>query len=370
MAHRKAVLWLMLAAALTACGNPFSSASRSTGHSQGTPTPSATAQPTSSSAPQPVTAPVGVLVSSQAANSYTVSLVGVDGKVVATSEVSTPPAVNCLNGSTAPVTLPVSTSDSRVYFMDAQGVVRFLAPNGDSGRATTVPAGSATRRSMFAVSPDDQRIAVVVDDYTSSGATTKLYVEDLNGNGNHLDLFSETGARTLWPVGWHTANNLVLAVAPSCASTGGPFCCGIQELHVVDPATATRRFTIGSAVSCIVVGWPSRAGAICEDISTYTQATVLSWTALTQRTFKITQPTRALLSPNGRIVAIEPGPDTAFVDSSVALLAMQACAWIDDTHLMSGGDPQHPPKVADVTTGSMVTVAAQGDCGGRLPGGL
>src|SRR5438034_7005543 len=145
------------------------------------------------------------------------------------------------------------------------GVVRFLAPSGDSGRATTVPAGTASRRSMFAVSPDDQRIAVIVDDFNSTGASTKLYVEDLNGGGNHLDLFSQTGARTLWPVGWHGTNNLVVAVVASCSQGGGPFCCGPQELHVVDPATAARRFTLGSTIACGIAGSPSPAGAICWD---------------------------------------------------------------------------------------------------------
>src|SRR2546429_204782 len=141
-----------------------------------------------------------------------------------------------------------------------------LAASGDSGRATTVPAGTASRRSMFAVSPDDQRIAVIVDDFNSTGASTKLYVEDLDGGGNHLDLFSQTGARTLWPVGWHGTNNLVVAVVASGTQGGGPFCCGPQELHV--------------------------------------------------------------------------------------------------------GDPQHQPRVGNVTNGSMVPVAAQGDCAGRLPGSL
>src|SRR5207249_654951 len=182
-------------------------------------------------------------------------------------------------------------SDSRVYFMDAQGVVRFLAPDGTTGRATSVPAPTASRRAMFTVSPDDRRIAVVVNDYTASGASTKLYVEDLSGAGNHIDTFSQSGSRTLWPVGWHGTNNLVVAVVASCTSGGGPFCCGPLELHVVDPATATI-----------------------------------------------------------------PG--------------MFACTWLDDTHVLSGGDAQHQPRVADVVNGRIAPVAAQGDCAGRLPGGL
>lgn len=134
-----------------------------------------------------------MLVSSLLASTYTVSLVGVDATVVASAQASTPPFnVVCANAGAADVKAPVSTSNSRAYFSDAEGVVRFTAPNGDTGRATTIPIGSA-RRSMFAVSPDDKRIAVVVDEFTADGASTRLYVEDLNGGGNHVEVYTEVG---------------------------------------------------------------------------------------------------------------------------------------------------------------------------------
>jgi len=38
--------------------------------------------------------------------------------------------------------------------------------------------------------------------------------------------------------------------------------------------------------------------------------------------------------------------------------------------VLSGGDVQQQPRVGDMTTGNVVPVAAQGDCGGRIPGGL
>jgi hypothetical protein len=250
--------------------------------------------------------------------------------------------------------------------MDAQGVVRYLAPNGDAGRATTVPTGPA-RRAMFAVSPDDQRIAVIVDDFDATGALTTLYIEDLNGGGHHLNLYSQTGAYTLWPTGWHGTNNLVLAKVPSCTQGGGPFCCTPQEFHVVDPASAVRRFTVGDP-TCKLAGPPSPAGVVCEagDV----QANVLTWTGTTTRSFSIQGPTTAQLSPNGSLVAIEPSGDTIIQETSRTLAGMQACGWIDDTHVLSGGDAQHQPRVGDVTNGNAVAVAAQGDCAGRLPGGL
>jgi hypothetical protein len=312
-----------------------------------------------------VTGAYGVLVSPLTASGYAVSLVGIDGRVIASNQASSPAPVSCANAAAALVPLPVSTSNTRAYFMDAQGVVHFLAPNGDTGRATTVPIGTG-RRSMFAVSPDDQRIAVIVDDFNATGASTKLYVEDLNGGGHHIDLFSETGAFTLWPTGWHGTNNLVVAKIPACTQGGGPFSAGPQELHVIDPATAVRRFTIGSS-TCLIAGPPSPAGAVCE---TPSQATVLSWTAANVRSFAAEGLGAAFLSPDGSKVAIAPGPDTLLVEASRTITGMQACGWIDDTHLFSGGDAQHQPRVADVTTGNVAPIAAQGICAGRIPGGL
>jgi hypothetical protein len=360
----------VLLAATVACGGTNPSA----GHS-----PSSTAQasassqvsapaPTPSAAPQPLTGAYGLLVSiASAGGPYTVSLVGIDGKVAASGQASAPATVSCASAAGAPVPLPVSTSDTRAYFMDAAGTIRFLAPNGDTGHATAVPAGTGTRRSMFAVSPDDKRIAVVVADYTTNGASTKLYVEDLNGGGNHLDLFSESGARTLWPVGWHGTNNLVLAVVPSCTQGGGPFCCGMQELHVVDPATATRRFTVGGVTTCPIVGSPSPSGAICWD---GTQSKVMSWSAATVKTYPVQGPELQYLSPSGGQIALVDNTGTSLQGTNIAIAGLFACAWIDDAHLLAGGDSQHQPRVANVTTSAVVPVPAQGDCGGRLPGGL
>ena len=366
---RAAAILLALAAGVACGGTANNAAGHSPSSFPGSPTPNAspTAQASSTAGPQPVTGAYGVLVSSQSASSYTVALVAVDGKVAASGETSTPPGVSCANAAGAPVPEPVSTSNSRAYFMDAQGVVRFIAPNGDAGSATTVPAGTASRRSMFAVSPDDQRVAVVVVDYNASGAATKLYVEDLNGGGHHVDLFSETGARTLWPIGWHGTNNLVVAVAPSCTQGGGPFCCGAREFHVIDPSTASRRFTLGDYAACPIVGSASPAGVVCWDGS---QSKVLSWTAGTVRTFAVSGAEFQHLSPDGSRVALVNDNGTGVQGTSISMPGMFACTWLDDTHVLSGGDPQHQPRLANVANGSMVPVAAQGDCAGRLPGGL
>ena len=310
-----------------------------------------------------------MLVTQGSSDTYTVSIVGIDGKVVASATPSSPTQVTCGDAAAAVLPPPVSTSDTRVYFLDAQGNVNFLAPNGETGHATRVPAGGQTR-SMFAVSPDDQRIAVVENTYTATGATTVLYVEDVNGGTNHVKLFTETGAYTLWPIGWHGTNNLVVAKVASCTQGGGPFCCGPQELHVVDPATGVRRFTVGGS-QCIIAGAASPAGVVCENSSSFTQATVESWTGSPQRSYTIQGPVGANLSPDGTAVAlVDFGAGTTTFAGVKQTLTMTACGWIDSTHVISGGDTQQQALVGDVSTGSLAPVAAQGTCGGRIPGGL
>ena len=345
-----------------ACSLPGTGAATSPSPVAATSTPAGSP----SSNPPPVN-PLGVLFVSPLSGTYTVSLVGINGRVVASAQANRPADVSCANGAVADVPLPLSTSNTRVYFMDDKGVVRYLGANGDAGRATTVPAGTPTRRSSFAVSPDDQRIAVVVIDFTANGASTRLYVEDLNGGGNHHDTYTDSGAFTLWATGWHGTNNLVVAKVPVCSQGGGPFCCGPQEFHVVDPVTAVRRFTIGGP-TCVIAGPPSPVGAVCE---TSTQANVVTWSGTTAGTFEIAGYTPAYISPEGQWVAIVSTSDpTTTVLPVKATVALVACGWIDNSHLLTGGDTQRQPRVADIVNGKIVPVPAQGDCAGRIPGGL
>jgi hypothetical protein len=357
---------LFLALLIGACGGGGSGSAPSP---SSTPAPTAspsTASPTPS--PPPSEAAYGVLLNASTGATYRVSLVDAEGKVVSTGQASKPPALTCGNGANADLPPPVSTSNSRVYFLDAQGVVRFLSPGGDTGRATTVPVGGQ-RDSTFAVSPDDKQIAVVVSDFTSNGVATSLYVEDLVGGGRHKVIFTETGAFGLWPTGWH-AGNLVVAKVPACAQGESPFCCGPQELHVVDPSTAARRFTLGGP-TCIIAGPPSAAGAVCE---TSAQANVLDWSGKTTRAFSIADPTPAYLSPDGNQVALVKGNQSNSVDTTIEgsgtlFRGFEGCGWIDSTRILAGY-LQNQAFVGDITTGRNVLVADGGTCAGRIPGGL
>jgi hypothetical protein len=256
--------------------------------------------------------------------------------------------------------------------MDAQGVIRYLGSGGATGRATTVPGATASSRSVFSVSPDDRRIAVAVIDFSAGSASTRLYVENLNGGGSHIDTFSEGGAFTLWPVGWHGAGNLVVAKVPACTEGRGPGCCGPLELHVVDPATADRKFTLGGP-GCLIAGAPSPAGAVCVDTG-YTRATVLDWAGTTVNSFGLPRPgvpTSAYLSPLGGEVALVDDTGTTIFNSPLRPWPGQSvCGWIDPSHLLAGGDTQQQPRVIDAQRAAITPVAALGGCAGRIPGGL
>jgi len=92
-----------------------------------------------------------------------------------------------------------SASRSRLYYLNGGSEVRFLGLDGGRGTATQITLGSF-EQAGFAVSPDDTRIAVAIFTYVPPPAATpsfsptykgmRLYVEDLQGGGHHIDLLS------------------------------------------------------------------------------------------------------------------------------------------------------------------------------------
>ena len=370
--------------ALAACGTTTPAAARhsptasqaAVSPSQGLETPSAgaTASPTASPTagptvippPVPASGTYGVLVTQPAGGIYSVSIVANTGRLMAHGEQSALPQPTCGGAAAAVVPYPVSTSNNAVYAEDSYGHITRISLDAGALTVTTVPAASASRRSMFAVSPDDKRIAVVVDDFTSTGANTSLYVENLDGTGR-ADIFSESGAYTIWPVGWH-GQSLVVAKAPACTQGGGPLCCGPQEFHVVNPASGVRLATIGGS-GCTIAGPPSLAGVLCEN--TGIDFIVYDWSnALkVQEPSGLSSQSAAFLSPNGQHIAVSDGTTTrlAYENGTYQLVA---CGWIDDNHLLAGGNAQTQPRIATVPGGQITPVATQGDCAGRIPGGL
>jgi hypothetical protein len=354
---------------------PVAKASSSASPTSST-SPSATTQTSASPSPPAVTGSYGVLAGPFVGSTYNITLVKIDGKVVGPAQTSTPQSPTCAGQAAGLVPYPISTSNDLVYFMDATGAVHTMDAGGGIQQApvVTLPIGPSTR-SVFAVSPDDSRMAVAVIDFVAGGAATRLFVDELGHPAAQNPIFSESGSYTLWPIGWH-AGNLVVAKVPSCTNGIGPACCtGPQELHVVDPTTAVRRYTLGGS-GCVIVGPASPAGAICEN-STFTTASILNWNGTTRRSFGINGASAEYIAPttNGGIegftqVATMDGADTIIVDGGHTLAQFAVCGWIDESHVLAGGDVQQQPRVGDVATGVVSPVAAQGDCAGRIPGAL
>ena len=310
-----------------------------------------------------------------------------DGSIAATAPVAGPSARYCstqqdaLNG--AP---PVSASNDQVYFRDGDTRIRMLVPPDGAVDVTTVPGGSNTV-SFFSVSPDDQRIAVLVEDL--SGATAiglRLYVEDLIGGGHHADIYSTTTPKgktgtTLWPMGWHQGA-LALAVVPACLFQAVGL--APTEWHLSNAVNGTRLATIRGA-NCVLSTWPSAAGVGCMDPQGVT--TLYDWAG---KVVSVTGPgiqgagSTTGLSPAGRSVFFSTGislgqaiPTTRIVQLGpgpyATLQGHAACGWIDEDHLLAGDAviqfPAETPGNVQVTA-TATPLEASGQCAGRFPGGL
>jgi hypothetical protein len=305
------------------------------------------------------------------------------GTIAAHAKVAAPSVHTCGQGTGAVLEPPVSATNDKVFYRDGNTNIKFLTPNGQTGTATTVP-GSATKVSFFSVSPDDQRIAVLVEDL--SPATTiklSLYVEDLIGHAHHSVIYTNSTPKlkngiTLWPMGWHQGL-LVLAVWAPC--TFEPAGLVPTEWHVSNATTAVRVATIGSN-GCIPSYWPSPAGVACVDSSTH-QANRYDWAGhVTAGTTTQVADFQSGLSPSGRSMFLTPGqgigappPSTRIVvlgtGGASSVQGHSACAWIDEDHLLAPDAVIAFPSSATSTVTSGVTaLPAGGVCAGRFPGGL
>jgi hypothetical protein len=341
-----------------------------------------TAPATSPSPGAPLTGPYGLMLSTG-----TLDLIKTDGTVFASAPVAPPSVQFCTSAHDGAVLAPpVSASMDQVYFRYGDTRIRMVVPPSGATDVTTVPGG-ATTVSFFSVSPDDQRIAVVVEDL--SAATTiklRLYVEDLHGGGHHADIYSASQAKngtTIWPMGWHQGA-LVLAVVRAC--TFEPVGLTPTEWHVSSAVTAVRIATIRSR-NCILSSWPSPAGVGC--INAANGATTLyDWSGkVTGGTGPPTSGpgyTETGISPSGssaffatgggyaapppatQILQLGPGPYAAVTGHS-------ACTWIDEDHLLAPDAVIQFPSTTpgNVQVNATVTpLAAGGVCAGRFPGGL
>jgi hypothetical protein len=111
---------------------------------------------------------------------YGIEIVNVDGAVVASATAASPTYAR------GPGPPGVSTTNDRAYFRDGDTRIRWLAPDGSTGSAATVPGGPMSTVG-FAVSPDDTRIAIAALQYrmdqfnNPTVQSLRLYVQSLGG---------------------------------------------------------------------------------------------------------------------------------------------------------------------------------------------
>jgi hypothetical protein len=315
-------------------------------------TPSPLAQsptlPTASGSPMPAPACAppnrgfGVFAGSSqdAAGHYTIRIVGSDTRTAASY-------VAAAGGDEIPpplhqASLPrFSLSDAAVYFPDGDEELRALCTDGRTAVVHTLPNMPGKSRAVFAVSPDDSRIAMAIFDWSVSPMSEHLYVEDLNGGSHHVDLNSSTSEYE-WPIGWH-AGNLVIAAGPF---GGGSNPYGAGSYHVASASAATRLAVMGGP-DCLVVGPLSAAGTACASIcsATVTCVDAVDWSGA--RTVIYRRPNSegsgaswSALSPNGTMVTTGAADAWDGVANESGVLPLMSNTdsftywWVDDGHLL------------------------------------
>jgi len=340
--------------------------------------------------PQPACAPsasYGLLLA--AGN---LDMVNTCGELAASAPIAAPSVQACSSGGpAAALAPPVSATKDLVFYRDGNSTVRSLDASGHTAAVTTVP-GDPTTVSFFSVSPDDGRIAVVVEDLTPADhINLRLYAEDLHGGGHHVELFSRTasknGGTTLWPMGWHNGD-LLIAVMPACAVVdAGP--ASPVSWAVVDPTNANRLARIDAA-DCssrnqipprvdagVLSQWPSPQGFVCVP-SDYV-AWIGDWTGNMvgqAGAAKVNCPlAQSGLSPAGdRFFESAPSgcrgiePFTGFYAGTNGMTHGKggvvwhaACLWIDEDHLLA---PDAVITYGDPTT---ILLSTPGTCAGQFP---
>jgi hypothetical protein len=315
--------------------------------------------------PSPNPTRYGILVSDflvEGGATYTIRLVRNEGGIQASAT-----AAKRSHPTGILVQMPsISASDSRVYFLDGDASLKSLRPDGSTAVVTTLPV-DANSAAVFAVSPDDKRIAVAIITYPFP-ARTRIYVEDVVGGGNHVELFSSSSVLE-WPVGWHQGQ-LVIGVGlnghPQNAYEG--FAYAFAGYHVANATTGAR-----SAAVCAdqaTFGPPVPAGTVCATVSTYS---VAGWTGATRKLPGGDSCGGGVLAPDGSLVA----------DSCEGALRLVTAAgqpkgtpyiarplgWIDPQHVVVLAESGEL-SVLDVYLMSEAPVSGKGFFAGDIPGSL
>ena len=174
--------------------------------------------------------------------------------------VAKPAAARTMSPGVTAIDLPyVSTSKTRVYFLDGDSTVRAIAPDGTVAKVTSIP-GTPTVHAAFSVSPDEDRIAVALIDYSSQPIKETAYVANLDGSAR-VDLFTSTTAY-YWPVGWH-AGKVILAIGPAVRGGSVPSNqYSATGYALVDAQAGAQPARVGPG-ECVPTGSLTPAGTAC-----------------------------------------------------------------------------------------------------------
>lgn len=322
---------------------------------------------------------------------YFVELVGRDGrrgawvqpvtrsaKVYYFPPTACPPGGICPAAETANYHLPeTSISNTHVYFLDGDTVIRSLAIDGTVAVVKTIhsPPNSQV---AFSVSPDDQRIAIsIITLATSQSAEpvdVNMFVEDLAGlNSNRVSLYS---SKTLaeWPIGWH-AGNLVVAVGSRDLGTYDNAYAATGYV-VVDPTTRRQLASLDCARGLLAAAGTACADGWCGTASSCGPGTLAkqAWDG-TKSPF-ITPPgppppifvafaTSVQLSPDGTRLACSVIENPHTGNTQVMLLqggtgtfmapGYAPLGWLDNDHLIVGSSQQ--VMIVDLATSATVTMS-------------
>lgn len=140
--------------------------------------------------------------------SWDIDLRRADGSLAATAHAQHAGGIDLFDA------LPLSTTSTAAYFLDGVTTIRRLARDGSTTVATTTPApDGGQQRVLFAVSPDDTRIAFAVFRAAGDNATHEtLTVRRLDGGGARtladfvVHVTGQLGSVDRpfdVPVGWH-----------------------------------------------------------------------------------------------------------------------------------------------------------------------
>lgn len=188
---------------------------------------------------------------------------------------SCPAGGMCVGSETAAYNLPeVSISLTRVYFLDGDTSIKSLTPDGAVQTVMDVSAPPNTQV-VFAVSPDDTRIAVATITLATANVADSfhevMYVEDVGTAANRVDIYSST-TQAEWPLAWH-AGKLIVGLGPQdIGAYNAPY--GAIAYHVVDPSTGRRLAALDCAQGLLSPAGTACVSGFCPTWSTCSDGTV------------------------------------------------------------------------------------------------